>query len=544
MRAATMISFSNVSKQYGGQILFVDASFHLGETEKVGLVGPNGAGKSTVFRLVVGEEQPDDGVVDRPKRTTVGYFRQDVGDLRGRSVLAETLSGAGEAGRLGEEMKALEARLGDHEAPDFADVVERFGEVQARFQELGGYDLEARAQAILAGLGFSQEQIDGDVGNLSGGWKMRVALAQILLARPDALLLDEPTNYLDIESILWLEQFLRDYPGAVLMTCHDRDVMNRVVKKIVEIDGGEIKSYSGDYDFYEQQRALAAAQQQAQYERQQAMLAKEKAFIERFKARASHAAQVQSRVKKLEKIEKVEPPRRIIEKTFDFPKTQRSGDDVIKVDGVKKTYGARTIHDGLSLLVRRTERWAVMGENGSGKTTLLKMMAGVLKPDAGSVSVGASVTMGYFAQHQMEQLGADRTVIEELVAHSPTTNLGVLRNLAGAFGFHGDDHDKQIRVLSGGERARLALAKILFDAPNLLVLDEPTNHLDLVTKRALVKALAGYEGTIVFVSHDRAFLRAIATRILELSKSGPHVYGGTYDEYVAATGREAPGMRS
>ncbi len=539
-----MISFSNISKQYGGQILFLEASFFLGEGEKVGLVGPNGAGKSTVFRLITGEEHPDDGVVDRPKRTTIGYFRQDVGDLKGRSVLAETLSGAGEAGRLGEELAKLEHEMNDPESPGFADAIERFGDVQARYQELGGYDLEARAQAILAGLGFAPEQVAGDVGALSGGWKMRVALAQILLARPDVLLLDEPTNYLDIESILWLEGFLREYRGAVLMTCHDRDVMNRVVKKIVEIDGGEIKSYSGDYEFYEQQRALAQAQQAAQYERQQAMLAKEKAFIERFKARASHAAQVQSRVKKLEKIEKVEPPRKLIEKTFDFKPAPRSGDDVIKVEGVCKQYGSKVIHDGLSMLVRRTERWAVMGENGSGKTTLLKMMAGQLKPDDGNVSVGASVTMGYFAQHQLEQLDASRTVIEELVAHSPTTNLGTLRNLAGAFGFHGDDHDKPIKVLSGGERARLALAKILFDAPNLLVLDEPTNHLDIVTKRALVKALSGYEGTIVFVSHDRAFLRAIATRILELSPGKkPHLYGGNYDEYVATTGREAPGMR-
>jgi len=539
-----MISLSNVSKQYGGQILFLEASFYLGDTEKVGLVGPNGAGKSTIFRLITGEEQPDDGIVDRPKRTTIGYFRQDVGDLKGRSVLAETLSGAGQAGKLGEELKAPEAKMNDYEAEDFSETVERFGEAQARFQELGGYDLEARAHAILAGLGFAPDQVAGDVGALSGGWKMRVALAQILLAQPDALLLDEPTNYLDIESILWLEGFLRDYRGAVLMTCHDKDVMNRVVGKIIEIDAGDIKSYSGDYDFYEQQRAIAAAQQEAQYERQQAMLAKEQAFIDRFKARASHAAQVQSRVKKLEKIEKVEPPRRIIEKTFDFKKAPRSGDDVVKVESVTKTYGPKVVHKGTSMLVRRTERWAVMGENGSGKTTLLKMMAGALTPDSGAVTVGASVTMGYFAQHQMEQLSADRTVIEELVAHSPTTNLGTLRSLAGAFGFHGDDHEKPIRILSGGERARLALAKILFDAPNLLVLDEPTNHLDLVTKRALVKSLAQYEGTIIFVSHDRAFLRAIATRILELSKDGgTHLYGGTYDEYVAATGREAPGMR-
>jgi ATPase subunit of ABC transporter with duplicated ATPase domains len=539
-----MITFSNVCKQYGGQVLFVDASFFVGPGEKVGLVGPNGSGKSSIFRLIMEEEHPDDGLVDRPKRMTLGYFRQDVGDLKGRSVLAETLAGAGEAGALGEELKALELKLNDHEAPDFADAVDRYSEAQARFQELGGYDLEARAHSILAGLGFAPEQVDGDVGALSGGWKMRVALAQILLAQPDALLLDEPTNYLDIESIIWLEQFLREYRGAVLMTCHDKDVMNRVVKKIVEIDGGEVKSYSGDYDFYEAQRAIAAKQAEAQYERQQAMLAKEQAFIDRFKARASHAAQVQSRVKKLEKIEKIEPPRRIIEKTFDFKKAPRSGDDVINVDKVAKHYGAKKVHDGTTLLVRRNERWAVMGENGSGKTTLLKMMAGAITPDAGKVAIGASVTMGYFAQHQMEQLTGDRTVLEELVAHSPTTNLGTLRSLAGAFGFHGDDHDKPIRILSGGEKARLALAKILFDAPNLLVLDEPTNHLDLVTKRALVKSLEQYEGTIVFVSHDRAFLRSIATRILELTKDGKmHVYGGSYDEYVSATGREAPGMR-
>ncbi|MCL2723309.1 MAG: ATP-binding cassette domain-containing protein [Polyangiaceae bacterium] len=538
-----MIALSNVSKQYGGQILFVESSFFLGQGEKVGLVGANGAGKSTIFRLITDEEQPDDGVVDRPKRITIGYFRQDVGDLKGRSVLAETLAGAGEAGRLGEELAELEKRLHDHEAPDFAEVVERYGDAQARFQELGGYDLEARAHAILAGLGLSPEQVAGDVGALSGGWKMRVALAQILLARPDVLLLDEPTNYLDIESILWLESFLREYKGAVLMTCHDREVMNRVVKKIVEIDGGEIKTYSGNYDFYEAQRAIAFAQLEAQYERQKAMLAKEQAFIDRFKARASHAAQVQSRIKKLDKIDKVKEPRRIVEKTFDFKPAPRSGDDVVKVDRIAKKYGSKIVHANTSLLVRRAERWAVMGENGSGKTTLLKMIAGALEPDAGKVTIGASVTMGYFAQHQMEQLDARRTVIEELVAHAPTTNLGTLRNLAGAFGFQGDDQDKPITVLSGGERARLALAKILFDAPNLLVLDEPTNHLDIVTKRALMKALSGYEGTIVFVSHDRTFLRSIATRILELSKDGPRLYGGNYDEYVSSTGREAPGMR-
>ncbi|HRI19033.1 MAG TPA: ABC-F family ATP-binding cassette domain-containing protein, partial [Burkholderiaceae bacterium] len=535
-----MIAFNSVTKQYGGQVLFVDASFQVNPGEKVGLVGPNGAGKTTIFRLLIGAEQPDEGTVEKPRRLTLGYFDQHVGDLRGRSVPAETVSGAGQVAGLGEELKRLEAVMADPDAPDLDRAIARYGEVQLRFEELGGYEVEARAHTILAGLGLVDYQIEGDVGHLSGGWKMRVALAKILLLRPDMLLLDEPTNYLDIESILWLEAFLRDYPGSVIMTSHDRDVCNRVVKKIIEIDGGQVRSYSGNYDFYEQARTLEAARREAEYERQQAMLAKELRFIDRFRAQAAKAAQVQSRVKKLDKIDRIEPPRRLVEKHFDFRRPARSGDDVVKVQKLRKAYGARVVHAGIDLLVRRGERWAVMGENGAGKTTLLKMIAGVLTPDAGEVSIGASVTMGYFAQHQLEQLDADSTVIEELQAHAPTAGLGVLRNLAGAFGFHGDDVEKPVRVLSGGERARLALAKILYDAPNLLVLDEPTNHLDIVTKRALVKALGGYEGTILFVSHDRAFLRAIATRVLELTHSGPRVYGGSYTEYVTATGREAP----
>jgi ATPase subunit of ABC transporter with duplicated ATPase domains len=519
-----MLAFSNVSKQYGGQILFIESSFQINSGEKVGLVGPNGSGKTTIFRMITQEEMPDEGIVERPKRLTIGYFRQDIGDMKGRSVLAETIAGAGEVANLGEELKHLEEKMSNPD-DDFDKVVERYGEVQSRFMELGGYDLEPQAQEILAGLGFSQEDMSKDIGALSGGWKMRVALAQILLLKPDVLLLDEPTNYLDIESILWLENFLRDYKGAVVMTCHDRDIMNRVVKKIIEIDAGAIRSYTGNYDFYEQARAIDATRREAEYNKQQTMLAKELEFIARFKARASHAAQVQSRVKKLEKIEKVEPPRVIIEKSFEFKKPNRSGDDVAKIQNVSKSYGNKIVH------------------NGSGKTTLLKMVAGVLDPDAGKVGVGANVMMGYFAQHQMEQLNADHSVMEELLAHAPKANLGTLRNLAGAFGFQGDDIEKSIRVLSGGEKARLALAKILFDAPNFLVLDEPTNHLDIVTKRALMKSLAEYEGTILFVSHDRSFLRALASKILELSPKGSRLYPGTYDEYVASTGQEAPGMR-
>jgi ATPase subunit of ABC transporter with duplicated ATPase domains len=539
-----MVELSNITKQHGSQVLFLEASLKINPGEKVGLVGANGAGKTTIFRMILGEERPDEGNVERPKRLTLGYFRQDFADWRDRSVLAETMAGAGTLAALGDELAVLEERLGDCDAPDYDQVIERYGEVQAQFSERGGYDLDARARSILAGLGFRDEEIDGNIGALSGGWRMRVQLARILLARPELLLLDEPTNYLDIESIVWLEGWLRDYSGAVLMTCHDRDVLNRVVRKVIEIDGGKFRTYAGDYDAYEKARLLDAAQREAEYEKQQAMLEKELRFIERFKKQPSKASQVQSRAKKIDKIEKIEPPRRIVERTFAFRKPDRSGNDVLALKGVTKGYGARPIHNNVNLMVRRTERWAIMGANGAGKTTLLKMMASALEPDSGNVVVGASVGLGYYAQHQMEQLSGDRTVFEELEAHAPRAGVGILRSLAGAFGFSGDDVDKQIDVLSGGEKARLALAKMLYDAPNLLVLDEPTNHLDLTTKRALVNALSDYEGTIVFVSHDRAFLRALATRVVELTPEGPRVYEGSYDEYVQTVGREAPGLRA
>jgi ATPase subunit of ABC transporter with duplicated ATPase domains len=538
-----MIALANITKQYGGQVLFVDASLQINPGDKVGLVGPNGAGKTTLFRLITGEEQPDDGSVERPKRLEVGYFRQDVGDLKGRSILAETCAGAGEVGELAIEVAELTAKLA--EPGDQLDaVVARYSDALARFGELGGYDLDARARAILAGLGFAEARVDDDVSTLSGGWKMRVALAQILLAQPQLLLLDEPTNYLDIESILWLEAWLREFPGTVVMTCHDRDILDRVASRIVEIDGGELRSYTGNYDFYERARELEAARRESEYARQQARLAKEGRFIERFKTHVAKAAQVQSRIKKLEKVEKIAEPRRIVERNYTLRASSRSGDDVVKVAGLRKAYGDHVVHAGLTWTVRRGERWAVMGENGAGKSTLLRAIAGELVPDAGTVALGAAVSLGYYAQHVMDGLGGDNTVLEELEVHAPSANQGTLRNLAGAFGFHDDDVHKPVRVLSGGERARVALAKLCHDAPNLLVLDEPTNHLDIVTKRALVRALASYEGTLVFVSHDRQFLRALATSVLELSASGPHMYGGSYDEYVASTGHEAPGMRA
>ncbi len=538
-----MIVLDSVSKQHGSRILFLDASMSVFRGEKVGLVGPNGSGKSTVFRMITGDEPPDSGQVTVERSIAVGHFSQDIGEMAGRTVLEETMAGAGEVSEAAHELHALEHAMADPaRAAELEVLVERFGHVQARFDELGGYALESRAREILAGLGFHDEVVDGDVGRLSGGWKMRVGLARILLMRPDALLLDEPTNHLDIESIIWLERFLRDFPGALVMTSHDRAFLNRLVTKIVEIDGGDMTTYSGDYDFYERQREIAAAQQEAQYARQQAMLAKEQAFIDRFKARASHAAQVQSRVKKLDKIERVEPPRRRKVVEFDFRPPPRSGDDVAKLEGVSKAYGSRRVYDGFDLLVRRKERWCVMGVNGAGKSTLLKLVAGETRPDAGRVVIGASVKLGYFAQHAMELLDPATSVIETLRAAFPLATIGSMRTLAGAFGFSGDDVDKPCRVLSGGEKARLVLAGMLYDPPNFLVLDEPTNHLDIETKEMLCKALAGFEGTMLFVSHDREFLGRLSNRVLEVTPEGARPYGGGYKEYVAVTGHEAPGV--
>jgi ATPase subunit of ABC transporter with duplicated ATPase domains len=538
-----MISLSKVTRQHGHRVLFIDANFQLDPGEKVGLVGANGSGKTTLFRMIMGEESADEGSIERPKRMSIGYFRQEADPVsEDRTVLAEAMAGDAEVAALASELADLERRM-EEGGDDFDEVVERFSEVQTRFGDLGGWDLESRAAEVLAGLGFAQDQVRGPVKALSGGWRMRVQLAKILIQRPEVMLLDEPTNHLDLESILWLEGFLKEFPGAVLMTCHDRDVLDRVVRRIAEIDGGTIRSYTGNYAFYERMRAEDAVRREAEYDKQQAMLAKELRFIERFKAQPRKASQVQSRAKKVDKIERVEPPARLVERKFEFKKVTRSGDEVLIGTDLRKAYGERQVLRGLDVLVRRGERWAVMGENGAGKTTLLKLLAGASAPDAGGVRVGANVGLGYYAQHQAEQLDLDRTVLEELQAHAPTANLGTIRNLAGAFGFSGDDVDKQIFVLSGGEKARLVLAKLLYDAPNLLVLDEPTNHLDLVTKRALVKALQEYEGTLVFVSHDRTFLKTLATRILEVG-ADPRVYPGSYDEYVQATGREAPGMRA
>ena len=545
-----MISFSNIQKQYGKQLIFVDTNFQLNAGEKVGLIGPNGAGKTTLFRMVVGEETPDEGEVSVPKKLTIGYFRQDVEEMAGRSVLDEAIAGSGRVGDLHHELESLQHDMGDPgKLNDLDRILARFGEVQEEYETLGGYSVESQAREVLHGLGFADDQIDGDVGALSGGWKMRVALARVLLGKPAVLLMDEPTNHLDLESIIWLEQFLKAYDGALLMTSHDRAFMNRIVTKIAEIDAGEITVYSGDYDFYERERTIRESNQQASFARQQSMLAKEQRFIDRFKTHAAKASQVQSRIKALDKIEKIELPKKRQVVEFNFKAPARSGDMVAELTDIHKAYGSRVIYDGFNLTLRRGERWAVMGRNGAGKSTLLKMIAGASDPDSGEVRLGASLNMGYFAQQALDVLDPDLTIFEQLQNDFPKDTVGSLRSLAGAFQFSGEDVDKRIRSLSGGEKSRLAMARMLFHPPNFLVLDEPTNHLDMATKEMLVEALKDFEGTMIFVSHDRSFLRGLGSRVLELGgESGtdrtPRVYPGSYIEYVQALGHEAPGIYS
>jgi len=544
-----MIALSGVSKHYGRRALLVDASFQLDPGNKVGLVGPNGSGKSTLFRLIVGEEAADDGEVSVPKGLTIGYFRQDAGDPSERRVLDEAMVGSGQLGALHEELALLEHKLADPAEADNMDrLLERFGTVQGDYQQLGGYELEARAREVLAGLGFHDEQVEGSMTALSSGWRMRVSIAKVLIGKPDVLLLDEPTNHLDIESILWLEEFLKASDAALLMTCHDKDFLNRVVGRLIAIEDGNLNEYGGNYDFYERERKVRAEQGAAAYRRQQSMLKKEERFIERFEKHAAKAAQVQSRIKKLDKIEKLEPPRKRELVPFEFRPPPRSGNDVVTLSGVTKTYGTRAIYDGFDFEVKRGERWAVIGVNGAGKSTLLKMVAGVLQPDGGTVRLGASLKLGYFAQSALEILDEKKTVWDQIDQAFPLATIPSKRSLLGAFDFPGDDIEKHIRALSGGERSRLVLAQMLFDPPNFLVLDEPTNHLDLDTKEMLVQTLLQFDGAMLFVSHDRTFLKGLATNVLDLSGGGegiarkPLVFAGNYQRWVEHTGHEAPGV--
>ena len=539
-----MIHLNNLSKQYGSQILFKDASFQILPASRSGLVGPNGAGKTSIFRLIMGEEQPDSGEISKAKKTVVGYFSQDVGDMAGRSALAEVMSASVEVTALGEQIRSMEDRMAEPMSDDeMAELLERYGEAQAEFEHRGGYDLENRAQIVLTGLGIPD--YERPVETFSGGWKMRIALAKILTLNPDVLLLDEPTNHLDVESIIWLENWLStEYKGALLMTSHDREFMNRSVNRIVEVANKTITTYGGDYDFYEREREIRREQLLASYRRQQDMLAKEEEFIARFAARASHAAQVQSRVKKLEKIDRIEIPAEQRLLKFEFAEPPRSGEDVFSFDKLAKSWelpdgGLKPVFSGASGLIRRQQKIAVVGVNGAGKSTFLKTLAGQTEATGGSLTTGASINMGYFSQHALDVLDPSRTVYETVEAALPDATIGVIRNLCAAFLFTGDSVDKRISSLSGGERSRVVLATLLAKPLNVLILDEPTNHLDIQSREILLESLKNYSGTVILVSHDRHFLRCLVNRVFEIDHGELRAYEGDYDYYLGKVAEAA-----
>ncbi len=540
-----MIHLTDMTKQHGNRVLFKNASFQILPGSRTGLVGPNGAGKSTIFRLITGEEGLDAGDISCAKKTVIGYFSQDVGDMAGRSALEEVIAASEATVALGEQIREMEAQMCEPMEDDaMTRLLERYGDAQHDFEQRGGYDLEPRAQAVLTGLGIGPDAYDRPVESFSGGWKMRIALARILTLNPDVLLLDEPTNHLDVESIVWLENWLaEDYQGALLMTSHDRDFMNRLVGRIVEVAAGTITTYGGNYDFYLKEREIRREQLEASYKRQQDMLAKEEEFIARFAARASHAAQVQSRVKKLEKIERIElPPEQKVIK-FEFAEPPRSGDDVIAITDLAKTWpledgSEKPVFSGISGMVRRGDKIAVVGVNGAGKSTFLKTIIGQADPTSGTAVIGANVFSGYFSQHSMELLDPKKSVFETVQDALPQATIGVLRNLCAAFLFQGDDVEKRVDKLSGGEKARLILATLLGRPLNLLILDEPTNHLDIQSREVLLEALQKFSGTLLLVSHDRHFLRSLVSRVFEIDHGQMIPYEGDYEYYLEKAGRD------
>lgn len=533
-----MVHISNVTKSYGNKILYKNGSFQINANEKIGLVGPNGAGKTTLFRLITGEATPEEGQVSRPDKLVIGYFSQDIEDMRGKSALHEVMHSHERVPYIQDRLKVLEAKLSEPLDEDvMSKVLDEYGSLQEEFERLGGYDLEPRAAEILTGLGIGPEDYSRPTESFSGGWKMRIALAKILLLNPDLLLMDEPTNHLDLESIIWLESWLLNFKGSVFMTSHDRDFMNRIVSKIVEVAHQKISTYGGNYDFYEEEKEIRKEQLIASAKKQEDMLAKEKEFIARFAARASHAAQVQSRVKKLDKIDIIEIPEEEKSISFQWPKQPRGGDEVLVLENLGKTWQT---HDGkeklvfknVNGLVKRLDRVAVVGVNGAGKSTLMKVVTGQTSATEGKYQIGPSIEVGYFSQNSADILNPENTVVEEVHSRLPNASLGYIRSLLGAMKFSGDDVEKKIKVLSGGEKSRVILSIILSKPLNFLVLDEPTNHLDIQSREVLLKAIKEFDGTVMIVSHDRHFLREITTRVFELDKNELHIFNGSWDYYL------------
>jgi len=536
-----MVNLSNIRVAFGERIIFNKEDFLLRPGDKVGLVGPNGAGKTTLFKVICGMEKPDEGTVSTDPGTVIGYFSQEVGEMSGRSALEEVLAGAGRVYDLGREMTGLEHRMSDGDGPGLTDAeMDGYGALQMEFQRRNGYDLENRAEAILTGLGIGKDRFHLPVESFSGGWKMRIALARILLLDPDVLLMDEPTNHLDLESIVWLEEWLAAFKGDLVMTSHDREFMTRICGRTIEVAAGAITTYAGDYDFYVRERAVRREQLIASQKRQAAMLAKEEEFIARFGARASHAAQVQSRVKTIEKIERIVIPPDPREMKVRFAPVARSGDIVVRMEDLSKSWplpdgSLQPVFHGLTGVVKRHDKIAVTGINGAGKSTLLKIVTGQAEASDGSCTMGAGVRTGYFSQYSTDILIPGRTVFQEVAERMPKAGEGVIKNVLGAFQFSGDDVYKKVAVLSGGEKSRVMLACILARPVNFLVLDEPTNHLDIASREVLLEALREFDGTLMIVSHDRYFLRHLSKRVFEIDHGSLRVYEGGYGDYLSKT---------
>ncbi|MBQ0071854.1 MAG: ABC-F family ATP-binding cassette domain-containing protein [Spirochaetales bacterium] len=528
-----MIKLSDVSFFFGGRDILKHAELLIRDDDKIGLVGPNGAGKSTLFKIITGELSPTSGAINTDrKKAVIGYLSQDTGEMKGRTVLEEVLAGAGRIFSIKTRLEELEAKMGDMENPITDAEMDEYGILQNEFINLDGYNLETNAEIILTGLGFPIERQSEMVDNFSGGWKMRIAMARLLLLNPDVLLMDEPTNHLDLESIIFLESWLKEYKGALVMTCHDREFMTRICRTTVELNNGILSTYSGDYDFYLREKEVRRAQLVATYERQQAMLQKEEEFIAKFAARASHANLVQSRIKTIEKIERVElpPEEKVI--NIEFQPCPRSGDQVAVLENLGHSYGDHKVFANTTVTLRRLEKVALSGINGAGKSTLLKIMAGLLENTEGSCTIGSSVKMGYFSQYSSDLLNMNNTIYEEAAERLPMLDKGEIMSVLGAFRFSGTDTEKKISVLSGGEKSRVVLACILARPVNFLVLDEPTNHLDIQSREVLLDALKRFDGTIIIVSHDRFFLRSLVNKVYELDTGKLTVYEGDYSYYL------------